>query len=98
DAKMMRGGKRIDPGTGRRVPSPMLMDALDHTDASIGSMLAALDAYDLRDSTVVIVTAKHGQSPIDPAKLKSGLTGFKLSSAIKDLVSPVATIAQLTKD
>jgi hypothetical protein len=98
DPNRIDGGYRIDSVTGAPVPSALLMDALDHTDASIGSMLAALDANDLRGSTLVIVTAKHGQSPIDPAKLKSGLTGFMLSNAIKDLVSPVATIAQLTKD
>jgi hypothetical protein len=98
DPSMINGGYRIDASTGTPVPSQMLRTALDHTDASIGSMLAALDAFDLRDSTVVIVTAKHGQSPMDPSKLKSGLTGFMLSNAIQDLVSPVATIAQLTKD
>src|SRR5258706_2030443 len=95
---MVDGGYQIDAATGTPAPSPMLLTALDHTDASIGRMLAALDADDLRDSTVVIVTAKHGQSPMDPSKLKSGLTGFMLSNAIKDLVSPVASIAQLTKD
>jgi arylsulfatase A-like enzyme len=74
------------------------MAAMDHTDASIGRMLAALDAHHLRESTLVIVTAKHGQSPIDPTKLKSGLTGFMLGHAIQDLVSPAASIAQLTQD
>jgi hypothetical protein len=98
DPNMINGGYRIDPGTGTPVPSPMLLNALDHTDASIGMMLAALDARHLRDSTLVIVTAKHGQSPIDPTKLKSGLTGFMLGGAIGNLVSPVASIAQLTKD
>ncbi len=98
DPSMVDGGYVIDTVTGRPVPSPMLAAALDHTDASIASMLSALDAHGLRDSTVVIVTSKHGQSPIDPTKLKSGLTGFKLSNAIGNLVSPVASIAQLTKD
>src|SRR5262249_24185127 len=88
----------INPTTGTPVPSPILADALDHVNASIGKMLAALEANQLGSSTLVIVTAKHGQSPIDPTKLKSGLTGFKLKSAVKDLVSPVASIAQLTED
>jgi hypothetical protein len=98
DPHMINGGYRIDPTTGTPVPSPLLLDALDHTDASIGRMLAALDAQGLRDSTLVIVTAKHGQNPIDPSKLKSGLTGFMLGDAINNLVSPVASIAQLTQD
>lgn len=98
DPSMINGGYLIDSVTGTPVPSPMLAGALDHVDASIGSMLSALESRGLRDSTVVIVTAKHGQSPIDPSKLKSGLTGFKLKNAISNLVSPVASIAQLTED
>ena len=53
---------------GQATPSPELADALAHTDASIGRMVAELDAKGLLDTTTVIVTAKHGQSPIDPAK------------------------------
>jgi hypothetical protein len=98
DPTMINGGNVIDVNTGTPVPSPMLAQALDHTDASIGSMLSALEAAGLRDSTVVIVTSKHGQSPIDPSRLKSGLTGFKLKNAISNLVTPVASIAQLTAD
>jgi predicted AlkP superfamily pyrophosphatase or phosphodiesterase len=46
-------------------PNAQVADALAHTDASIGKMVAALDARDLLRSTIIIVTAKHGQSPID---------------------------------
>jgi arylsulfatase A-like enzyme len=35
-------------------------------DAAIGQMVAALKHEGLLDSTTIIVTAKHGQSPIDP--------------------------------
>lgn len=95
---LINGGYTINSNTGTPIPSPLLAGALDHVNASIGKMLSALDANQLRRSTLVIVTAKHGQSPIDPAKLKSGLTGFPLKHAIDDLVSPVASIAQLTQD
>jgi hypothetical protein len=98
DPTMINGGYMIDPTTGTPIPTPLLAAALDHTDASLGRMLAALDANKLRRSTLVIVTAKHGQSPIDPTKLKSGLSGFLLKNAINNLVSPVASIGQLTQD
>jgi hypothetical protein len=48
-------------------PSAMLQGALDHTDASLARILAALDTAKLRVSTTVILTGTHGQSPIDPA-------------------------------
>ena len=51
-------------------PSPGLADALDATDAGLGKLAATLKSEGLADSTLFIVTAKHGQSPIDPAILK----------------------------
>ena len=47
-------------------PSPDLAEALKHTDESIGKMVAALAAKGLDKETLVIVSAKHGQSPMDP--------------------------------
>jgi hypothetical protein len=49
-------------------PSEALLDALDHTDHSIGKILDELKARNLSSSTVVIITAKHGQSPMDVEK------------------------------
>jgi hypothetical protein len=98
DTNMVNGGYQIDASTGLPVPSPLLASALDHIDQSIGQMVAALRQRGLLRSTLIIVTAKHGQSPIDPTLLKSGLTGFNLKDAIKNLVDPVAPIAQLTAD
>jgi len=49
-------------------PSANLLEAFDHTDRSIGRMLAELEAKGLSNSTLVIVTAKHGDTPIDPSK------------------------------
>jgi arylsulfatase A-like enzyme len=54
---------------GTFTPSNGLQATLDHTDQSIGLMVAALDQQGLLDSTVIIVTAKHGNSPIDPSTL-----------------------------
>jgi hypothetical protein len=55
-------------GSGRL--SPTLEDALVHMDQSLGKIMARLQERNLLDSTLVVVTAKHGDSPIDPAKLK----------------------------
>jgi arylsulfatase A-like enzyme len=46
-------------------PSASLAASLDYVDGAIGSMIAELDAQGLTDSTMVVVTAKHGQTPID---------------------------------
>ena len=51
-------------------PRPILRHAIAHTDASIGRMVAALKAKDLLEDTLIIVSAKHGQSPIDPTVLQ----------------------------
>jgi|HubBroStandDraft_1064217.scaffolds.fasta_scaffold14721_3 hypothetical protein len=50
-------------------PSALLASTLAHVDASLGRVVSALEARDLLDSTLIIVTAKHGQSPIDKGKL-----------------------------
>ena len=46
-------------------PGADLAEALRHTDASIAKMVDGLRDRDLLDSTLIVVTAKHGQSPID---------------------------------
>ncbi len=50
-------------------PSLYLQIALDRTSASIGSMVDALRDAGLLESTLIIISAKHGNSPIDPALL-----------------------------
>ncbi|MDH6257493.1 alkaline phosphatase family protein [Bradyrhizobium sp. BR13661] len=49
---------------------PILAHAIAHTDASIKRMVDALKARDLLEDTLIIVSAKHAQSPIDPTKLQ----------------------------
>lgn len=69
-----------------------LADAMKHTDESIGKIVDELKKKNLYDSTMIVLTAKHGQSPMDPAKLK--ITD-------KNLITegvPSNLIAQLTTD
>ena len=51
------------------VPGPLLRNNLDFVDAQIGALTAEIARQHLQDSTTVILSAKHGQSPTDPAAL-----------------------------
>jgi hypothetical protein len=48
-------------------PDANLQSALAFVDQNIGSFVSALAAQNLTESTAVIVMAKHGESPQDPA-------------------------------
>src|SRR5262249_47057244 len=84
DARFGPGGYLDAAGT----PSPELADALAHTDASIGQMVDALAAHHLLDSTLIIVSAKHGQSPIDKTLVMK--RNGDAVAAIVDGAAPVA--------
>ena len=69
----VKGGYLDAAGT----PSASLKTNIVFVDKAIGQMASELKSQDLLDSTLVIVTAKHGQSPIDPSKfqeLGAGIT------------------------
>ncbi len=55
---------------GGTVPGPLLTKALDFVNASVGSFESALKATGHADDTMFILSAKHGQSPTDPAALR----------------------------
>jgi len=61
----MPGGYLDGAGT----PTPVLAYALQKTDEALGDMIAALKQQGIYESTLFIVTAKHGQSPINPVKI-----------------------------
>jgi hypothetical protein len=50
-------------------PGPLLRRALEFINTKVGSMMAMLHAQHLAGQTTIILSAKHGQSPIDPAAL-----------------------------
>jgi Type I phosphodiesterase / nucleotide pyrophosphatase len=50
-------------------PGPVLAGALDFVDASLAKMVAELHKRHLDDSTTIVISAKHGQSPQNPAAL-----------------------------
>ncbi|MDE2161170.1 MAG: alkaline phosphatase family protein, partial [Burkholderiales bacterium] len=51
-------------------PGPDVAAAIAYLDAAVGRITAELARRDLAATTLVIVTAKHGQAPVDPARLR----------------------------
>ncbi|PZS27085.1 MAG: phosphodiesterase [Pseudonocardiales bacterium] len=50
-------------------PGPVLAGALAFVDSEVGSFVNEINSKGLEDSTTIILSAKHGQSPTDPAAL-----------------------------
>jgi hypothetical protein len=59
------GGYLDNVGT----PSQSLLTEIQYVDSSIGKMVAELKKRGLYESTAIMISAKHGQSPIDPKRL-----------------------------
>jgi hypothetical protein len=49
-------------------PSDNLLSEIAFVDLSIGEMVSHLKSRGLLEKTLIVITAKHGQSPIDPAR------------------------------
>ena len=72
-------------------PEPPLQQSLDYVDEALGSMLAALEKTGRLNSTLFIVGAKHGQSPIDASKLH--MQPGSNPVAIKDVADPADVLS-----
>jgi hypothetical protein len=73
--------------------TPQLASGLAYVDGALGTMVAELRKQDLLDSTTIVISAKHGQSPIDPASL------FKIGDQITPILTAAGiTAAQTTED
>jgi Type I phosphodiesterase / nucleotide pyrophosphatase len=64
-----------EPGVGRGgyqdaagLPSAELLKQIEYVDSSIGDIVSALKHAGIYDETLLIIAAKHGDSPIDPAR------------------------------
>jgi hypothetical protein len=84
------GGYEDAQGT----PKPLMLGEIEFVDAAIGQMVAALKHEGLFDSTTIIITAKHGQSPIDPNRFfpipgHSGNNGTPPSGIISSFLPAV---------
>jgi hypothetical protein len=80
DALTGAQGGYLDP---QGDPTPLLVSGLDFVDASLSRMVAELKAKNLFGNTAIIVSAKHGQSPVNIALLN------KLGDPITPIVNGV---------
>jgi len=55
---------------GQLVPGPLLSSALDYVNSKLAAMVNTIQQDGLASSTAIILTAKHGQSPLDPNQLE----------------------------
>lgn len=88
--KGVKGGYKDAAGD----PTPSMLGEIKFVDAAIGQMVDALQDQDLLRSTAVIITAKHGQSPIDtnrffPIPGHSGTNGLPPSAVLGSLLPAV---------
>jgi arylsulfatase A-like enzyme len=90
--KYATGGIPLLPN-GQEAPSTILEAAMQHTDASIGAITAALHSAGIWNSTLLVLTAKHGQAP------RVGSAGLMHDDTLPNLLSSAgAPVAQATQD
>jgi len=78
---------------GAGTPTAVLSYGLKKTDEALGMMLKALKDEHIYNSTLFIVTAKHGQSPINPVKVNKPGHFADLVAALPDAgTNPAAAI------
>jgi type I phosphodiesterase/nucleotide pyrophosphatase len=83
------GGYKDGAGT----PTDVLAYALQKTDEALAKMIKALKSQGIYESTLFIVSAKHGQSPINPAKVNKPGHFADLVAALPDANTNPAAIA-----
>ncbi|MDE2154319.1 MAG: alkaline phosphatase family protein [Xanthomonadaceae bacterium] len=76
-------------------PSAMLDAAIGHCDVLLGQMVTALRKHHLLHSTLLVITAKHGNAPIDRRRLQ-----HVDKKALRDTIERAVpgSLAQLTTD
>jgi hypothetical protein len=77
-------------------PTASMAGEIKFVDAAIGQMVAALENEHLLNSTAIIISAKHGQSPIDtnrffPIPGHSGTNGEPPSAAVSSFLAAIFT-------
>jgi len=70
-------------------PGAPLLNEIQFVDTAIGSMVAELRRQNILSSTLIVITAKHGQSPIDPRRFTP------IPGSSTTLTTPATLIADL---
>ena len=87
---------------GKPVPGPLLSNALDYINTQLTSMVTHINNDGLANSTVIILSAKHGQSPMNPnalLRIDDGAIISALNDAWCSCTSPTTPlVAQGTDD
>jgi predicted AlkP superfamily pyrophosphatase or phosphodiesterase len=78
---------------GNGTPSAVLAYGLQKTDDALRSMIIALKSRGLYESTLIIVSAKHGQSPINPARVNKPGHLADLVAALPDAGTNAGALA-----
>jgi hypothetical protein len=73
-------------------PTPAMQNEISFADKAIGQMVAALKNQGLFESTTIIITAKHGQSPVDPHRFQE--LGNGISTTPSTLLFNAGLLAQ----
>ncbi len=75
------GQKLIEPGVGSGgytdaagTPTPLMLQEIEFVDTAIGNFVAELKRQHHYGSTLIIITAKHGQSPVDTQRYNGDKT------------------------
>lgn len=94
--KGVKGGYTDAQGT----PTPALTAEIRFVDGAIGQFVRELERQHLSDSTTLIITAKHGQSPIDPHRFlpipgHAGTNGMPPSAILGPAYLPDSEINQI---
>jgi hypothetical protein len=78
---------------GAGTPTEVLAFGLQKTDEALGDMIQALKQRGIYDSTLFVVSAKHGQSPINPVKVNKPGHFADLVAALPDAATNPAAQA-----
>jgi hypothetical protein len=78
---------------GSGTPGEVLSYGLEKTDESLEAMIQGLKAQGIFESTLFIVTSKHGQSPINPTKVNKPGHFADLVAALPDASTNPGAIA-----
>jgi len=73
-------------------PTTNMQNEISFADKAIGQMVAALKNQGLFESTTIIITAKHGQSPVDPHRFQE--LGHGISTTPSTLLFNAGLLAQ----
>ena len=82
EATMGKGGYLDGMGT----PSTFLLQEIQFVDAAVGEWTAELQKQGLLESTLIIITAKHGQSPIDSQRYVGITSGGPVTTSPSQLI------------